>query len=183
MKIKTWAIVLIAVLFAAAVVNATVRNRQEPGISWTWLSTDTQPTAAVNGVTPKAGDIGQETDTGLKWLYNGSSWGRMTNVVTKTDTVSYTTAGVTAAFASAGIKALTTSITVNSDTIGAQLQGKKIGNDWGTVDNSADSTLILNKTVNLTFLYPSHFDSMRVKITHKNGTGRSVFIGFSKEWK
>jgi hypothetical protein len=179
MKNKIWAIVLIAVLFAAAVtVDAEVRARQEPGISWTGLSSDTKP--ITSAVMP--GDTFTETDTGRKWLYNGSAWG-LVNTVTKADTVSFAAVGHTIAFPTIGMKSVTTAVTVNSDTIGFQFQGKKIGNDWGTLDNANDSTYAANETVSLRFDAPSHYDSLRVNISSKRSLLRSIIVGISKEWK
>lgn len=173
MKHKIWAILLIAVLFLAAAVNATIRARQEPGVSYTGLSTDDKSTIS----SPTSGSIFTETNTGIQWRYTGSAW-VLKNVSVAVDTVTMAAPGQSAAVATAGYTRVTFWFTVASinTSITMRFRGRTTKQGWASLDAENDSLVVTgNGTFCRSFAYVSGTDSLRQQFLSEAG-GTAAFV-------
>lgn len=174
---KILAVLLIAVLFAAAVYG-TVRSRMEPGNSHTGLSSDTKPSA---GVIP--GDTFTETNTGLLYIYTGAEWVlKADGPVTALD--SLTAPGVKAisvnGFGNATIAWQTKSL---NTSISHLLQGKVSTSNWFSLCGVDSVRCAANKDSLFNYVYCSGLDSLRYKLISENGGTDAVIYIWTKRGK
>ncbi len=174
------ALALIAVLaISSLTAGAAVRFRQEPGISVWGLSTDTKPFVTQRGDSLAAGTIFTETDTGKKWIFNGSAWSEYT-VSAVTDTTRLSAPGYTAAVSCKGYSKATWYFTVSNinSAVAMVLQARRGNSGWFNCVN--DSTRYTeNGSYGLTWNDVATADSLRGRwISEGGGTDAQILSNF-----
>ena len=145
---KIFIVLCLAMLILPSMLTqATVRSKQEPGVSYMGLSTDTKPTT-FQGATVLPGALFFEEDTRSTYFYDGSSWILKSGVSVGTDVnMSPTAAGIndqtdTTSVISYGYDRVSFSFTITDFTanINALLEFSDNGTAWFLVTDSTTST-------------------------------------------
>jgi hypothetical protein len=184
---------LLALLIAGINTGLTeVRSRQEPGINYFGLSTDTKPTDTSGNAEVKPGSKFTETDTGIIYLWSGSAWGLpgagggggiapvtadQDSLVAPGTTTALSMTGFSSAAYYLDISSIDTDITFQMEVRNANADG------WTNLNVTGDaSTADLDGTwsIRSTALAPD--DSVRVNwLTESGGTGAVVLFN-SERW-
>ena len=146
--------------------------------SFQGLSTDSKTTTGII-----TGSTWKETDTGRRYIFNGSAW-VVDAVVAGTDSVRMTATGVSAAVCPRGYQHLTWYFDIyninTSVTIG--LQVKKGTTPWRYAEAAIAYTA--NGNYGLTYLYAATADSMRLNWSAEAGGTAAIVthnVGLSGE--
>jgi len=161
----------IALLVGIMTAGATVRWRQDPGVSAYGLSTDTKPTTDQGGRALPAGTIFTETDTGKQWIYTGAAW-TLKSTGAASDTLTIRAPGYGPAIATAGYSEATFGVKVTNANTSATFRflGKMTGLDWASLDAENDSTVVTgNSTVYRSFSFPAGLDSIKTQFLSEAG--------------
>ena len=144
-KITRLCLVMVAVglLLLPPLLNAEVRSRQEPGISFYGLSTDTKPTSAHQGRTTVIGDKFFEIDTGIESVFDGTVFAvsGAASIQAIANSVTLTAPQTTVAMSVIGYNTAGYFFTVGSisTSVTTILWGKAGASTWTAIE--ADSTV------------------------------------------
>jgi hypothetical protein len=118
----------------------------------------------------------KETDTGLVWIYNGTSW-YLPSVSAVTDTTRKTASGVSAAVSTKGYQKATLYFTVyninTSVTVG--MQARTTNTAWRYVEGA--STYTANGDYGLTWAHAATSDSLRWNWSAEVGGTDAIVTG------
>jgi len=134
--------VAVGLLLLPPLLNAEVRSRQEPGISFYCLSTDTKPVTSHQGRTTIIGDRLFEIDTGIESVFNGVKFvvSSAATVEAPTNSISWTKPDTTVAMSVSGFNIAAYLFNLqNIDTnVSMILQAKAGASVWTAIEG--DST-------------------------------------------
>lgn len=179
MKRKIFIIALLmGMLLSATFLNAEVRSRQEPGVTFYGLSSDSKPTSTFQGRTTVVGDRFFEIDTGIESVFDGAVFAvsGAATVEAVANSVSLTSPQTTVAMSVSGyniagyffdIASINTSVTMI-------LQAKTGSSAW-TAFEADSTTYTTNGGKSLYSSDVAILDSMRLK-WHSEAGGTAAVL-------
>jgi hypothetical protein len=156
--------IMIVLMMIFLSINATAEVKRVVGYqTYIGLSSDTKPTTADEG------SIFTETDTGKKWIWNGTTW--VVQAITAVqDTVTYRAPGYTDPISVKGFQKVTWYFNIGSinTSVAMALLSKKGAGAWTAV--RTDSTVYLsNGAYGLTWTNAATADSIKGRWIYEVG--------------